>query len=59
MIQEIITYCIVAGAVLVAVYRIFKNQFSSKKTDGCNACEGGDKCAACPLRDMQSLKEKK
>ncbi|PLW91757.1 MAG: hypothetical protein C0592_14215 [Marinilabiliales bacterium] len=59
MTQEIITYSIIGIALLAALYRIFRIQFTHKKQDGCGACEGGDQCTACPLKDLRSVKEKK
>jgi len=59
MIQDILTYCIISIAVVFAVYRIFRTQFSAKKQSGCGGCSGEDNCAGCPLKDMKTIKEKK
>lgn len=59
MIQEIITYGIIASTVIYLIYRFFHKVFSGKKQKGCGICEGGDQCAGCPLKNMQSIKEKK
>lgn len=55
MLQEIITYIIIAIAAGLAVRKVY---MKFKKPSGCNNCSS-DSCAACGLADLKNQMDEK
>jgi hypothetical protein len=54
--QEVITWIVIAGAVIVMTFNFIKSLKAFKKEDNCNGC--GKSCEGCPVAPGEKIKDR-
>ena len=54
--QEIITWIVIIGAVIVMTINFIKSLKSFRKADNCNGC--GNSCEGCPVAPRSKIKDR-
>jgi hypothetical protein len=54
--QEIITWIVISGAVIVMTFNLIKSLKAFKKEDNCNGC--GKSCEGCPVAPGAKIKDR-